>query len=127
MLLRRFSASSLFQATICAYKKNIPRYLRCSTPIRLLSIKSGSEDASKDHFDASKRAQLNRILTVPNAITACRILCSPLITYAIVEDMKEIALVGCVVAGISDWLDGYIAKNYNSEVRPDCNETIVIN
>ena len=46
-------------------------------------------------------------------ITIARIAASPGLALAIVYDMKEVALVGCVVAGFSDWLDGYIAKNYN--------------
>ena len=32
---------------------------------------------------------------------------------AIYYDYKTVALVGCVAASVSDWLDGYIAKNYN--------------
>jgi len=33
--------------------------------------------------------------------------------YAIANDMKTVAVVGCAVGGASDWLDGHIAKNYN--------------
>ena len=51
--------------------------------------------------------------TVPNMITISRIVASPGLALAIAYDMKEVALVGCLVAGFSDWLDGYIAKNYN--------------
>ena len=54
--------------------------------------------------------------TLPNVITLARIGMSPLIGYAIMKDMKDIALVGCVVGAFSDWLDGYIAKNYNQKV-----------
>jgi cardiolipin synthase (CMP-forming) len=46
-------------------------------------------------------------------ITITRILSSPLITLAIVYDCKQVALAGCIAAGVSDWLDGYIAKTYN--------------
>ena len=52
-------------------------------------------------------------LTIPNVITATRIACSPLLGMAIYHDYKTVALVGCVAASVSDWLDGYIAKNYN--------------
>ena len=51
--------------------------------------------------------------TIPNIITMSRIIASPGLAYAIVYDMKEVAMVGCLLAGFSDWLDGYIAKNYN--------------
>jgi len=46
-------------------------------------------------------------------ITISRILASPGLAMAIVYDMKEIALGGCLLAAFSDWLDGFIAKNYN--------------
>ena len=56
-----------------------------------------------------------RIYTIPNAITLARILSSPIIGMAILYDMKMFALGGCVVSAFSDWLDGYIAKNYDQE------------
>ena len=51
--------------------------------------------------------------TIPNLITMTRMASSPLLAYAIVHDQKKIALIGCCVAAFSDWLDGYIAKNYD--------------
>ena len=30
--------------------------------------------------------------------------------------MKTVALVGCAIGGATDWLDGYIARNYNQMV-----------
>lgn len=54
--------------------------------------------------------------TVPNIITLTRISASPLLVYAIANDMKTLAMVGCVAGGASDWLDGYIARNYNQKV-----------
>ena len=53
------------------------------------------------------------IYTIPNMITMSRIISSPFLTYAIINDMKYTALVGCCIFGLTDWLDGYIAKNYN--------------
>jgi cardiolipin synthase len=46
-------------------------------------------------------------------ITMSRIISSPFLTYAIINDMKYTALIGCCVFGFTDWLDGYVAKNYN--------------
>ena len=51
--------------------------------------------------------------TLPNIITYSRMVASPFLGLAIVYDYKSVALAGCAVAGFSDWLDGYIAKNYN--------------
>ena len=50
---------------------------------------------------------------VPNSITLTRMVASPGLAYFIVNDMKGLALGGCVLAAFTDWLDGYIAKNYN--------------
>jgi cardiolipin synthase len=42
-----------------------------------------------------------------------RIVASPLLSVAIAYDMKVVALGGCVVFGLTDWLDGYLAKKLN--------------
>jgi hypothetical protein len=54
--------------------------------------------------------------TIPNVITLSRIAMSPALTLAIACDMKSLALGGCIIGAISDWADGYIAKNYNQKV-----------
>jgi cardiolipin synthase (CMP-forming) len=53
------------------------------------------------------------VFTVPNIITSLRIAASPVLAYAIVYDLKFIAVGGCVVFAFSDWLDGYLAKRWN--------------
>jgi cardiolipin synthase (CMP-forming) len=71
------------------------------------------------HFsDTTEQEPLREIWTIPNIITISRIASSPLIAIAIASDMKEAALIGCTVGAFSDWLDGYIAKNYNQKVAP---------
>lgn len=54
--------------------------------------------------------------TTPNIITLSRIATSPLIAVAIASDMKVFACAICATGAFSDWLDGYIAKNYNQKV-----------
>eukprot|EP00607_Mallomonas_marina_P008001 CAMPEP_0182417286 /NCGR_PEP_ID=MMETSP1167-20130531/1718_1 /TAXON_ID=2988 /ORGANISM="Mallomonas Sp, Strain CCMP3275" /LENGTH=215 /DNA_ID=CAMNT_0024590715 /DNA_START=372 /DNA_END=1019 /DNA_ORIENTATION=+ len=46
-------------------------------------------------------------------ITISRIVASPFLALAIANDLKTEALCGCLLAGFSDWLDGYIARNFN--------------
>lgn len=58
---------------------------------------------------------MNRVYTVPNFITATRIISSPLLGTAIALDMKEVALAGCLYAALSDWADGYLAKRYSQQ------------
>lgn len=58
---------------------------------------------------------MNRVFTVPNAITISRILASPVLGVAIALDMKELALAGCLYAAVSDWADGFIAKKFSQQ------------
>lgn len=75
----------------------------------------GSGGVSKLPLDWRQQIQ-----SIPNMITLARIAACPFIALAIANDMKKTALVACVAAGVSDWLDGYIAKNYNSAVSLSC-------
>lgn len=38
---------------------------------------------------------------------------TPLLAYWIINDQATLALIGCGLAGASDYADGYLAKNYN--------------
>ena len=49
----------------------------------------------------------------PNRITLTRMASTPLLAYWIISDHPELALVGCTLAGLSDYLDGYLAKTYH--------------
>jgi cardiolipin synthase len=56
-----------------------------------------------------------QLKSVPNMITVSRIVASPILAYLIIYDYHYSALIGCLVAGASDALDGYIAKNYKGQ------------
>ncbi len=53
------------------------------------------------------------ILNVPNALTLLRIVLTPVIVYAIIEDELALALTAMLLAGLSDMLDGAIARHFN--------------
>lgn len=53
--------------------------------------------------------------SIPNRITFTRLACTPLLCGFILNNEYAFALAGCSVAAFSDWLDGYIAKNYNGK------------
>lgn len=59
----------------------------------------------------------NDIWTIPNVITLSRITASPGLVYAIANDLKEVAFGGCLIFAFTDWLDGYIARNYNQMTK----------
>lgn len=56
-----------------------------------------------------------RILNIPNALTLARILLTPFIVYAILEGQTGAALLLMGVAGLTDMLDGAIARMLNQK------------
>jgi cardiolipin synthase len=57
------------------------------------------------------------VLNVPNALTLVRILCVPLFLSLLVEGNYQLALVVFVVAGVTDGVDGAIARLTNSRTE----------
>jgi cardiolipin synthase (CMP-forming) len=51
--------------------------------------------------------------SIPNIITLARILLVPIIVWAIASSQMEIAFAVFVVAGVSDAIDGFLAKRFN--------------
>jgi cardiolipin synthase (CMP-forming) len=51
--------------------------------------------------------------SIPNIITLARILLVPIIVWAIASSQMEIAFAVFVVAGVSDAVDGFLAKRFN--------------
>eukprot|EP00892_Ulva_mutabilis_P007613 jgi/Ulvmu1/5223/UM022_0016.1 len=54
-----------------------------------------------------------RIYTVSNAISMSRLLSAPGIAWLIASEQWQLSLAAVTVAGISDLLDGYVAKTFN--------------
>jgi cardiolipin synthase len=65
-------------------------------------------DLSKNRAVAGKRR-----VSIPNIITLGRILLVPIIVWAIVSSQMEIAFAIFVIAGVSDAIDGFLAKRFN--------------
>ena len=53
-----------------------------------------------------------QIRSIPNMITLGRMASTPLLCYWIVSEHYTLAISGCILASISDGLDGYIAKHH---------------
>jgi cardiolipin synthase len=71
-------------------------------------------DASNPEPLARKRAGGGkRHVSIPNIITLGRILLVPIIVWAIASNQMEIAFAIFVVAGVSDAVDGFLAKRFN--------------
>jgi cardiolipin synthase len=55
----------------------------------------------------------SRILTVPNAISVVRLLCIPWFVWLLVDDDGLAAAALLAVLGITDWVDGWIARHFD--------------
>jgi cardiolipin synthase len=64
---------------------------------------------------AARASVGNRVLTVPNVISLGRLLLVPVFAVLIVRGEDVAALAVLVVAGISDWADGEIARRFNQQ------------
>lgn len=56
-------------------------------------------------------------MTVPNLITVARLLCVPAVVYALLLGLLDLAFVLFLAAGISDGVDGFIARKFNQRSR----------
>eukprot|EP00562_Extubocellulus_spinifer_P033739 CAMPEP_0178695806 /NCGR_PEP_ID=MMETSP0699-20121125/9067_1 /TAXON_ID=265572 /ORGANISM="Extubocellulus spinifer, Strain CCMP396" /LENGTH=316 /DNA_ID=CAMNT_0020341559 /DNA_START=92 /DNA_END=1042 /DNA_ORIENTATION=- len=70
-----------------------------------------SEPTSKD-LVCSIAEQMK---SIPNIITLSRIASTPFISHLIITEQYPCAVGGCIAFGLTDWLDGYIAKNYRGQ------------
>src|ERR1700727_1510433 len=52
-------------------------------------------------------------LSIPNIITLGRIILVPVVVWAIASNQMEIAFTVFVIAGVSDAVDGFLAKRFN--------------
>jgi cardiolipin synthase (CMP-forming) len=53
------------------------------------------------------------IANIPNIITLARIMLVPIAVWAIASNQMEIAFAVFIVAGVSDAVDGFLAKRFN--------------
>lgn len=94
-------------------------------------IHSPGDDSDKNVYNDSKnksgwlsqksRNQIDAIWSqsksIPNLITLTRIASTPIICYLIVEEKYAYAMYGCIIAGFTDWLDGFIARKYDMKTN----------
>ncbi|CCH79630.1 putative CDP-diacylglycerol--glycerol-3-phosphate 3-phosphatidyl-transferase 1 [Nostocoides japonicum T1-X7] len=59
----------------------------------------------------------DRVLTVPNVLSALRLVGVPVFLWAILAHHDALALVLLVASGVTDYLDGKIARRYGLESR----------
>jgi len=65
--------------------------------------------------DIIHQLRQDMILTVPNVLTLCRMLMAPVLGYMVLTGAYMAACGIFVIAGITDLLDGYIARNFENQ------------
>ena len=65
----------------------------------------------------SEPAVSDRVLTVPNVLSVLRLVGVPIFLWAILAEHDVIALVTLMLSGLSDYLDGKIARRFGLESR----------
>jgi cardiolipin synthase len=56
-------------------------------------------------------------VNIPNLLTLLRILLVPVVVWAIAQGQMSIALAAFVIAGVTDAVDGYIAKHFDQQTE----------
>lgn len=59
-----------------------------------------------------RTVHLERALNLPNLITLARVMLVPLVFWLLVTGQTQAAFFAFIIAGISDGVDGYLAKTY---------------
>ncbi|XP_062577780.1 probable cardiolipin synthase (CMP-forming) [Saccostrea cucullata] len=72
--------------------------------------------SDEDGVQRKESFQGESIKTIPNVITTCRIISAPFLGYMVTHGQFEMALGLFIVAGITDLLDGYIARNFKGQM-----------
>ena len=65
----------------------------------------------------SEPAVSDRVLTLPNVLSVLRLVGVPVFLWAILAEHDAIALVTLMLSGLSDYLDGKIARRFGLESR----------
>jgi cardiolipin synthase len=80
-----------------------------------LSNNGTGDGGEKEGADGRSLLQnwLTQLKSPPNIITSTRILCTPILSHLIISEQYELALYGCLMAGASDALDGFLARHLN--------------
>lgn len=85
--------------------RDCPGWSRARVPLALAGRDSGG------HMGFRRRTR--GAVTIPNLITILRFLLVPGVIYAMLSDRMDYAFAGFLIAGVSDAVDGFIARQFD--------------
>jgi cardiolipin synthase len=66
-----------------------------------------------DESTQGSRPVSDRVLTPPNVLSMLRLVCVPVFLWLILTDQDNLALIILTLSGVTDYLDGKVARHYN--------------
>ena len=91
-------------------KKNIPK------TIEINHLEFKTQNINTNQFNNKKFDTQNIVFTIPNCLTTLRIIAIPFIQYFILIDRHDLACGLFVAASLTDFLDGFIARNFPNQM-----------
>jgi cardiolipin synthase (CMP-forming) len=70
-----------------------------------------------DHVEGEVQRASDRVLTIPNALSAARLVGVPFFLWLVLNEHDAAAVIVLMVSGFTDWLDGKIARRWNQMSR----------
>ena len=70
-----------------------------------------------DHVEGQVQRPSDRVLTIPNALSAARLVGVPFFLWLVLNKHDAAAVIVLMVSGFTDWLDGKIARRWNQMSR----------
>jgi cardiolipin synthase len=70
-----------------------------------------------DQVEGVVQTASDRVLTIPNALSAARLVGVPIFLWLVLNEYDAAAVLVLMVSGFTDWLDGKIARRWNQMSR----------
>ena len=70
-----------------------------------------------DQVEGAVQTASDRVLTIPNALSAARLVGVPIFLWLVLNEYDAAAVLVLMVSGFTDWLDGKIARRWNQMSR----------
>jgi len=115
---------SLITRSCLFYVNKVPRLVVIRSNLQLINrLKPAFDQYSLSHLSTSQalhstlkdQERKDRILTIPNLLCVSRIVAAPYIAQNIINGNFPLACGLFVYAGATDFLDGYIARNFKNQ------------